>query len=754
MDIDQLIAQEQAQHLSPVIKSIYQQETGGGRNVRRSTDGANGPMQVMPATYKQMMGTDDVGDPALQTQAGIRYIKHLAELSNDDPAKIAAGYFSGPGNIAKDGPTAFVRDHKDGNGKTVSGYVADVTGRLPPVISIDQLQQTGYGDQIAVARQRGYSDAQIANRLSLSAASQPQAQQMQTTETTASRLPDNGGVEQAIAQMVAHKMGSNYILSKLADAGMADTIKVAQDRGYSADEIVQRLGGQATQQVLQARSDVDKQSFGTNVVQGAKAAGSDMLLGAKQILSLDDQNKADLQAEARARAADPRRQAVAETAGGTVGNRAVKAVPAIAAGALTGGAGIVPMVAGQAAAGAVSGALEPTTEDGQRSTNVLRDAVLGGGTAGVLGVGGKVLGSAASKALSRSPELVAERQALADAARAQGLPVNAATLTDAGRNLASRMPDNASITAMRGQADDVLAGKIADGLGVSGYTGAIDTNLLNAARPQIRTALNNATNVSVTLPQSMKADLASLMTSTANPLTEGIASTTVARQAAGNLVKAIDSGAAVSGKQLQDLASELKAVAQNHAASAAERQTAGQLVGKVNKALTDAMTPDQAKAFAQANKQYSNMKAVEKMVSLSNDTGAVSPRQMIQAVKTGRFKTAFLKDEAPFQELSTTASNLYGPVNGRGLGDILGRAIGTGDSAIGAASVLSPTTGLPLLGAKKLAEMIAGKALTSDNPTVLRLLTGIDGGVKGIDPTTRKYIAKALAAAGGSAGTD
>jgi hypothetical protein len=135
-------------------------------------------------------------------------------------------------------------------------------------------------------------------------------------------------------------------------------------------------------------------------------------------------------------------------------------------------------------------------------------------------------------------------------------------------------------------------------------------------------------------------------------------------------------------------------------------------------------------------------------VSTSGDSGVVTPRQMINAVKSGRFKTSFLKGEAPYQELAGLAGDAYGPANGRGLGDLLGRAIGTGDSMFGAASVVDPTTGLPAWGAKKVAELLAGKLATSENPTIVRLLTGIDAPAKsGVSAAQRHYIAKALGAA-------
>jgi hypothetical protein len=50
---------------------------------------------------------------------------------NGDPARIAVGFFSGPGNIAPPGsPTPWIKDLSDRNGKTTSSYVSDVQQRI------------------------------------------------------------------------------------------------------------------------------------------------------------------------------------------------------------------------------------------------------------------------------------------------------------------------------------------------------------------------------------------------------------------------------------------------------------------------------------------------------------------------------------------------------------------------------------------------------------------------------------------------
>ena len=128
--IDSLIEQEGASAIAPVIKAIYGQESGSGANNRTSVDGAKSGMQVIPSTFARFADKGwDINNDEHGLRAGIRYAKYLGDKFGNDPAKIAAGYFSGEGNVPK-GDGAFIRDTRDGNGKSVSGYVSDVQRRL------------------------------------------------------------------------------------------------------------------------------------------------------------------------------------------------------------------------------------------------------------------------------------------------------------------------------------------------------------------------------------------------------------------------------------------------------------------------------------------------------------------------------------------------------------------------------------------------------------------------------------------------
>jgi hypothetical protein len=94
--------------------------------------GATGGMQIEPATFKQYARPgEDINNPADNATVGARVIQDLSQKYGGDPARVAVGYFSGPGNVAPAGSaTPWLQDKKDPTGKSTSGYVNDVLTRL------------------------------------------------------------------------------------------------------------------------------------------------------------------------------------------------------------------------------------------------------------------------------------------------------------------------------------------------------------------------------------------------------------------------------------------------------------------------------------------------------------------------------------------------------------------------------------------------------------------------------------------------
>lgn len=127
---DQILA---AAGVNPVSSAILGQESNNNPNSPPSIDGAIGRGQILPATFAQYAKPgEDIHNDADNLAVHNRIIDDLSQKANGDPARIAVGYFSGPGNIAPPGsPTPWINDHADGNGKRVSSYVSDVLGRIP-----------------------------------------------------------------------------------------------------------------------------------------------------------------------------------------------------------------------------------------------------------------------------------------------------------------------------------------------------------------------------------------------------------------------------------------------------------------------------------------------------------------------------------------------------------------------------------------------------------------------------------------------
>ena len=120
-----------AEHLTKptdVADAIHQYGEGGGVTSPTSVNGAVGGWQIMPATFQQYAKPgEDINNPKDNEAVGRRIVDDLKAKYPDDPARVAVGYFSGPGNVAPPGSaTPWIEDKKDGNGTAVSQYVAKI----------------------------------------------------------------------------------------------------------------------------------------------------------------------------------------------------------------------------------------------------------------------------------------------------------------------------------------------------------------------------------------------------------------------------------------------------------------------------------------------------------------------------------------------------------------------------------------------------------------------------------------------------
>lgn len=119
--------------LADVARSIYQQESGGGKNTKTSNAGAVGGMQIIPATFNRVADKGwNIADPVHNARAGLRYLKMLDEKAGGDPKLIAAGYYGGEGAIDKARKGIAVSDPRNPKAPNTLQYGEQVASRVQP----------------------------------------------------------------------------------------------------------------------------------------------------------------------------------------------------------------------------------------------------------------------------------------------------------------------------------------------------------------------------------------------------------------------------------------------------------------------------------------------------------------------------------------------------------------------------------------------------------------------------------------------
>jgi hypothetical protein len=111
--------------------AIIGQESGNNPNIAPSSNGAIGPGQIMPATFRQYARPGERIDNPSDNYAVNQRIVQDYQRYNGDASRVAVAYFSGPNNVSPPGSaTPWIRDTHDANGKYVSSYVSDIATRL------------------------------------------------------------------------------------------------------------------------------------------------------------------------------------------------------------------------------------------------------------------------------------------------------------------------------------------------------------------------------------------------------------------------------------------------------------------------------------------------------------------------------------------------------------------------------------------------------------------------------------------------
>jgi Rod binding domain-containing protein len=86
-----------------LILAVIVKESSG-RADAQSSRGAQGLMQLMPATAAELGVTDSL-DPVQNIQGGAKYLAYLRDRFGDDLPLVLAGYNAGPGNVERAGRT-------------------------------------------------------------------------------------------------------------------------------------------------------------------------------------------------------------------------------------------------------------------------------------------------------------------------------------------------------------------------------------------------------------------------------------------------------------------------------------------------------------------------------------------------------------------------------------------------------------------------------------------------------------------------
>lgn len=117
--------------LADLARSIYVQESSGGKNTGTSSAGARGGMQIIPATFNRMADKGwSIDDPLQNARAGIRYLRHLDKLSGGVPELTAAGYYGGEGGLAKAKRGIAVADPREPKAPNTLEYGQQVVARM------------------------------------------------------------------------------------------------------------------------------------------------------------------------------------------------------------------------------------------------------------------------------------------------------------------------------------------------------------------------------------------------------------------------------------------------------------------------------------------------------------------------------------------------------------------------------------------------------------------------------------------------
>ncbi len=122
-ELDKLVQENSQQQgvKEDLIRGVIAEESAG-RPCAVSWKGAQGLMQLMPATAEQF-GVTDPFDPRQSVEAGTKLLKQLLTKYNNDVSLALAAYNAGEGRVDKDGGVPQIPETQN--------YVNDIQSKLP-----------------------------------------------------------------------------------------------------------------------------------------------------------------------------------------------------------------------------------------------------------------------------------------------------------------------------------------------------------------------------------------------------------------------------------------------------------------------------------------------------------------------------------------------------------------------------------------------------------------------------------------------
>lgn len=325
-------------------RSIYQQESGGGRNTKTSNAGAVGGMQIIPSTFSSVADKDwSISDPVQNARAGIRYALKGLDAAGGDPALAGAYYYGGPGGLEKAKRGVAVADPRNPNAPTTLQYGQQVAARIPKETGFS-LMGTAHAGTLPASEGEWWASAPVAEaplpadtpRVEVrgTSADEPSLLQRLNTGFLETARDTTAGLVRGAGSIGATILAP-YDIAQDAMAGKGLSLESNRERRAGIDGGLRELG-----------ANTDSLSYGAGKL-GGELAGT---AGVGTALALPLKG-----VPAAARFANSLRSgglALGEGAGGVVGNTLLRA----AGGSIAGGVGAGLVDPQLASTGAVIGA--------------------------------------------------------------------------------------------------------------------------------------------------------------------------------------------------------------------------------------------------------------------------------------------------------------------------------------------------------------------------------------------------------------